>query len=147
MPALLFGIGVFALFAGLAMVGFGVPINEFSFGNTLIRAGTTAAVGGLIIIGLSVVVGQLRRVAEALALQPSARLGQPTEAFESAAAVRSIPAQGHIPISAPAQVRSSHRRSGPSLSCACRRADGGQVSRILCARIAQSRSVASDRRG
>ena len=57
MPALLFGIGVFALFAGLVMIGFGVPINEFSFGNTLIGAGTTAAVGGLIIIGLGAVAG------------------------------------------------------------------------------------------
>ena len=66
MPALLFGIGAFALFAGLVMVGFGIPINEFSFGNTLIGAGTTAGIGGLIIIGLGVVAGQMRRVAEAL---------------------------------------------------------------------------------
>ena len=43
MPALLYGIGVFALFAGLVMIGFGIPINEFSFGNTLIGAGTTAS--------------------------------------------------------------------------------------------------------
>jgi len=64
MPALLYGIGAFTLFAGLLMIGFGIPINEFSFGNTLIGAGTTASVGGLIIIGLGVVAGQLRRVAE-----------------------------------------------------------------------------------
>ncbi len=51
------------------MVGFGVPINEFSFGNTLISAGTTAIVGGLIIFALGVTVGQLRRIAEALAHQ------------------------------------------------------------------------------
>ncbi|MGA8628353.1 MAG: hypothetical protein WCD64_16840, partial [Pseudolabrys sp.] len=68
MPALLYGIGAFALFTGLLMIGFGIPINEFSFGNTLIGAGTTASVGGLIIIGLGVVAGQLRRVAEALAM-------------------------------------------------------------------------------
>ena len=49
MPALLYGIGAFTLFAGLLMIGFGIPINEFSFGNTLIGAGTTASVGGLII--------------------------------------------------------------------------------------------------
>jgi hypothetical protein len=71
MPALLYGIGAFALFAGLLMIGFGVPINEFSFGNTLIMAGTTASVGGLIIIGLGVVAGQLRRVAETMAVLPS----------------------------------------------------------------------------
>ena len=97
MPALLFGIGAFALFAGLVMVGFGIPINEFSFGNTLISAGTTAAVGGLIIIGLGIVAGQLRRVAEALLARP----GQPAaEAFENASAQRSIPSQGHIPFPA-----------------------------------------------
>ena len=46
MPALLYGIGALTLFAGLLMIGFGIPINEFSFGNTLIMAGTTASVGG-----------------------------------------------------------------------------------------------------
>ena len=86
-------IGVFALVAGLAMVGFGVPINEFSFGNTLISAGVTAAVGGLIIIGLGIAVGQLRRIAETLALQPHApRPTQPTESAEGAARV--APPQG-----------------------------------------------------
>ena len=97
MPALLFGIGAFALFAGLVMVGFGIPINEFSFGNTLISAGTTAAVGGLIIIALGIVAGQVRRVAEALAGQLPARPGQPADAFDNASAARSIPPQGHIP--------------------------------------------------
>jgi hypothetical protein len=89
---LLVGIGVFALLAGLVMVGFGIPINEFSFGNTLIMAGTTAAVGGLIIIGLGMAVGQLRRIAEALAFQSHARPIQPAESLESAG--RTAPAQG-----------------------------------------------------
>ena len=97
MPALLYGIGVFALFAGLVMIGFGIPINEFSFGNTLIGAGTTAGIGGLIIIGLGVVAGQMRRVAEALTVQSSARLGQPIEGFEDSGASRPIPPQGRIP--------------------------------------------------
>src|SRR5512144_3270343 len=97
MPALLYGIGVFALFAGLVMIGFGVPINEFSFGNTLIGAGTTAGIGGLIIIGLSVVAGQMRRVAEALTVQSSARLGQPIEGFEDSGSSRPIPPQSRIP--------------------------------------------------
>ncbi len=97
MPILLFGIGAFALFAGLAMVGFGIPINEFSFGNTLISAGTTAVVGGLIIIGLGVLAGQLRRVAEALSVQSPARFGQPMEAFENPAGARSTIPQGRVP--------------------------------------------------
>jgi hypothetical protein len=95
MPVLLFGIGAFALFAGLVMVGFGIPINEFSFGNTLISAGTTAVVGGLIIIGLGIVAGQLRRVAEAITAQP-VQFGQPMEAYENAG-VRAAPPQGRVP--------------------------------------------------
>lgn len=97
MPALLYGIGVFALFAGLVMIGFGIPINEFSFGNTLIGAGTTAGIGGLIIIGLGVVAGQMRRVAEVLTVQSSARLGQPIEGFEDSGPSRPMPPQGRIP--------------------------------------------------
>src|SRR5690242_12718528 len=91
---LLLAIGVFALVAGLIMVGFGVPINEFSFGNTLISAGTTAAVGGLIIVGLGLAVGQLRRIAEMLALQSHARPGQPMESMEGAGRM-APPPQGH----------------------------------------------------
>jgi hypothetical protein len=97
MPALLYSIGVFALFAGLVMIGFGIPINEFSFGNTLIGAGTTASIGGLIIIGLGVVAGQMRRVAEALTVQSSTRLRQPIEGFEDSGASRPMPPQGRIP--------------------------------------------------
>ena len=55
MSGLLFVVGAIAVVAGVVMVGFGIPINEFSFGNTLIVAGTTAVVGGLIVIALGVV--------------------------------------------------------------------------------------------
>ena len=82
MAVLLFSVGTFALVAGLVMVGFGIPINEFSFGNTLISAGTTAAVGGLIIIALGVTVGQLRRIAESLANPLPARIDQPMDIAE-----------------------------------------------------------------
>jgi len=77
--------------AGLVMVGFGIPINEFSFGNTLISAGTTAAVGGLIIIALSVAVGQLRRIAELLAGDLPARYAQPMDLVEAAGAPSPAP--------------------------------------------------------
>jgi hypothetical protein len=86
MAVLLFSVGTFALVAGLVMVGFGIPINEFSFGNTLISAGTTAAVGGLIIIALGVAVGQLRRIAEALAGDLPARYEQPMDLVEATGA-------------------------------------------------------------
>ena len=92
MAVLLFSVGTFALVAGLVMVGFGIPINEFSFGNTLISAGTTAAVGGLIIIALGVAVGQLRRIAELLAGDLPARYAQPMDLVEATGA--SSPAAG-----------------------------------------------------
>jgi hypothetical protein len=97
MSGLLFGFGAAAVVAGVVMIGFGVPINEFSFGNTLIVAGTTATVGGLIIIALGFVVAKLQRVAEALATREPIRSSRPLDMFESAAASRNAPAPGQIP--------------------------------------------------
>ncbi|MGB8041130.1 MAG: hypothetical protein WCF39_23900 [Pseudolabrys sp.] len=96
MPAILYGIGAFALFAGLVMIGFGVPINEFSFGNTLISAGTTAVVGGLILFGLGIVAGQLRRVAEALTARLPAGLVQSNDTFENSESSPVTPSQGRM---------------------------------------------------
>lgn len=92
MAVLLFSVGAFALVTGLVMVGFGIPINEFSFGNTLISAGTNAAVGGLIIIALGIVVGQLRRIVEVRADDLPARYAQPTDLVEATSS--SSPASG-----------------------------------------------------
>ena len=74
MSFVLFVLGVAAAAAGVLMIGFGIPINEFSLGNTLIIAGTTALASGLVVIGL------VRRRAPALedrgsAAQPSGRTG------------------------------------------------------------------------
>jgi hypothetical protein len=66
----LFVLGLIATAAGVAMIGFGIPIHEFSLGNTLLITGTTAVVGGLILIGLAGAVKQLRRIAEALMARP-----------------------------------------------------------------------------
>ena len=57
--------GVVTAMAGAVMIGFGIPINEFGIGNTLISAGTTAVVGGLVLIALAATLRQLRTVAEA----------------------------------------------------------------------------------
>jgi hypothetical protein len=67
MSMVMFVIGCIAVMIGVAMIGFGIPVNEFSFGNTLIVSGTTLATGGLIVIGLSAVVNQLHRIAESTA--------------------------------------------------------------------------------
>ena len=110
MPVLLFGIGVFAFVAGLVMIGFGIPINEFSFGNTLISAGTTASVGGLVIIAIGIAVGQLRRIAGMLADPANARLAMPLEDLEPIAVPRKAPAVA--PALAPAPVAQSGSAGG-----------------------------------
>ena len=97
MSVLLFIIGAIATMAGVGMVGYGIPINEFSFGNTLIVAGTTAAVGGLILIGIAAAVGQLRRIGETLATRVPVRSSRPLEMFEPAAGSRAVPMPGQVP--------------------------------------------------
>ena len=85
MSVLLFFIGAIAIVAGSVMIAFGIPINEFTFGNTLIAAGVTAFMGGLVILALAAVVAQLQRVVDALAARPALRPGRPMEAFEQPA--------------------------------------------------------------
>src|ERR1700748_3352908 len=63
MMMLLLMAGIGALLGGLVAVAFGIPVKEFSFGNTLIVVGAMAACTGLIMIGLSVVVGELKLIA------------------------------------------------------------------------------------
>src|SRR3984957_17740527 len=55
--------GIVCLLAGLLAIGFGIPINEFGLGNTLILAGAVTACTGLIILSLWVVVREMRSVA------------------------------------------------------------------------------------
>jgi len=93
MSILLFVIGAITLVLGALTIGFGIPINEFSFGNTLIMAGTTAAVGGMIVIGLGAVVAHLQRVAEVMAIRAPVR---PVRGPEMAEAARSAVAS-HVP--------------------------------------------------
>ena len=71
MSFVLFVLGLAAAAAGVLMIGFGIPINEFSLGNTLIIAGTTALAGGLVVIGLSVVARQLSKIADLLLTRPA----------------------------------------------------------------------------
>jgi hypothetical protein len=48
-------------------------VNEFSLRGALISAGTTALTGGLILIALAAVVGELKRFGETLRARPTAR--------------------------------------------------------------------------
>jgi hypothetical protein len=58
--------GIAVLAAGLLAVVFGIPVKEFSFGNTLILAGAVAACTGVILLGLAVVVRELQNIARRL---------------------------------------------------------------------------------
>lgn len=80
----LFVLGAVFSAVGIMMIGFGIPINEFSLGNTLIIAGTTALAGGVVVIGLAVTNRQLKRMIEQLAQQQQQR-GPETQAFPAPA--------------------------------------------------------------
>src|SRR6185437_10640413 len=72
--------------AGAVMIGFGIPVKEFSFGNTLISSGVTAVVGGLVLFGLGLAVVQLQRIMEALAARAPMRAGRGVESVDPRAA-------------------------------------------------------------
>ncbi len=95
MLILLFVIGGIAVLVGAVTVAFGIPVNEFSFGNTLIVAGTTLGTGGLILIGLGAAVAkfhhavaQLRSIAAALAAGSRTPAGRRLDALEQSPEAR-----------------------------------------------------------
>src|SRR5437868_14862622 len=79
MTLVLMAVGLLATATGLLTIGFGIPINAFSLGNTLIISGTIAAASGLVLIGLAAVLSQLRRIAEALKSRAPVRAAEMTE--------------------------------------------------------------------
>jgi hypothetical protein len=58
--------GTVVFCAGVLTVVWGVPIKDFSFGNTLILVGVTVACTGLLMIGLSFVVRELKNIGRRL---------------------------------------------------------------------------------
>src|SRR5262245_57816094 len=85
--------GICAVLAGLLAIAFGIPVQEFSFGNTLILAGVVAVCSGMIVLVQAVVVQELRNIARRLGprttaevrprpvLAPVAPPAEPTEGF------------------------------------------------------------------
>jgi hypothetical protein len=59
-------VGLLVIAAGLVTIGFGIPINSLSLGNTLIVAGTISVGTGLILIALAAAVKELQRIADAV---------------------------------------------------------------------------------
>ncbi|MDI3471020.1 MAG: hypothetical protein OJF62_003083 [Pseudolabrys sp.] len=91
MSIVLYVLGILSVIAGLAAIAFGIPVKEFSFGNTLIVAGVTGFVGGLIVVGLGAVVTHLSRAVEMLGARPLQRMSRPLESFEAAAGPARVP--------------------------------------------------------
>jgi len=58
--------GIGAIVAGAAAIWIGVPVKEFSFGNTMILAGTGAICSGLLLIALALVVRELKLIRKRL---------------------------------------------------------------------------------
>ena len=54
--------GTVVFCAGLLTVVFGIPIKEFSFGNTMILAGAVIACTGLLLMGLALVVREVKNL-------------------------------------------------------------------------------------
>jgi hypothetical protein len=75
--------GIVFLLAGLLGIAFGIPVKEFSFGNTEILAGVITACAGTIMLALWVVVRELKRAMQRLGSGVAAT--SPRAAFPSAA--------------------------------------------------------------
>lgn len=60
---LLLAAGIAVILAGILAIGFGIPVKEFGFGNTLILTGTIGACTGLIMISLAIVVREVKKLA------------------------------------------------------------------------------------
>ena len=58
--------GIGLVVAGLLAIGFGIPVKEFSFGNTLILTGVIGVCTGAIMLGLWMAVRELQNIARRL---------------------------------------------------------------------------------
>jgi len=67
MLKVLLGAGIGLLLAGLGALGYGIPIKEFGWGNTLVVSGAVAACSGILMIGLWVVARELQTISQRLA--------------------------------------------------------------------------------
>jgi hypothetical protein len=77
MMILLLIAGIGFLLAGLLGIVVGIPVKEFSFGNTLILAGAVATCTGMIMLGLWTIVRELKNIAQRLDVTATSRMGTP----------------------------------------------------------------------
>ena len=95
--------GIAVLAAGLLAIAFGIPVKEFSLGNTLILAGAVAACTGVIMLGLAVVVRELQNIARRLGpANPAATARAKSEPQLASAAAGDQPAPTNLDGAEPA---------------------------------------------
>jgi hypothetical protein len=99
-PVFLYLIGSVIGIAGYLALGFSITIRDFSLGNSLIGAGATALVGGLILFGLGAAIRELRRLGRAIEKQNQG-LGQAQPQAEMPKPARSSRVTGPIPVTVP----------------------------------------------
>jgi len=85
-------LGLIAVAAGIAAFGFGLTIKEFSFGSTLMIAGMTALIGGLLLVALGAAIRELHRIGTIL---------QSRQAHPSGSARPAVPAPHMAPAPPP----------------------------------------------
>jgi hypothetical protein len=105
MSVIVLVLGILVAGAGLVAVGFGVLIDELNLSNTLIIAGTTGLVGGLVLIGLAAAVSTLARIAEVLSVRPAARPPEQAQRPEGSTAVEPPPVVARPEVPRPAELR------------------------------------------
>jgi hypothetical protein len=143
MSVILFILGILVTGAGIVAIGFGIPINEFNLGYTLIVSGTTAFAGGLILIGLAAAVDQLNQIVLGLRPRAGARPGPQPQAAEPAlpGAARPTPQPpGQVPVKAampapprnpvPAKAKAEERGPLPTLAEAVAEASPSAIERL-----------------
>jgi hypothetical protein len=111
--------GIAVLAAGLLAIVFGIPVKEFSFGNTVILAGAIAACTGAVLLGLALVVRELQNIARRLGANPTATSRGNAER-QSAAGSGELPGGDGFPLhrdrSAPATPEGAEPAAQPSSS-------------------------------
>ena len=87
-------VGIGLVLAGLLAVGFGIPIQDFSFGNTLILTGVMAGCTGFVLLGLWIAVRELKGLAQRLGSGIPSEFGAGTA---TQPAIPTAPARGQTP--------------------------------------------------
>src|SRR5215475_10102611 len=86
MLMVLLGAGIGLLVVGLGALGYGIPIKEFGWGNTLTISGAVAVCSGFLMLGLWVVARELQQISRQLGAGAAASV-QPAFAAEPSLAL------------------------------------------------------------